>query len=108
MLPRDPQCLAPMCADVAIVQKSVGARQHGHSSRALATPIKHPTQAIEYGRAIGLRLQGLTYQLFGARQRALAADPDNKGLTATVAKFAPDISAPVPPPALEAAPRTSI
>ena len=41
-------------------------------------------------------------------QRALAADPDNKGLTATVAKFAPDISAPVPPPALEAAPRTSI
>ena len=43
-----------------------------------------------------------------AWQRALAADPDNKGLTATVAKFAPDISAPVPPPALEAAPRTSI
>ncbi len=39
---------------------------------------------------------------------ALAADPDNKGLTATVAKFAPDISAPAPPPALEVAPRTSI
>ena len=43
-----------------------------------------------------------------AWQRALAADPDNKGLNATLAKFAPDIRAPVPPPALEAAPRTSI
>jgi len=43
-----------------------------------------------------------------AWQRALAADPDNKGLAATVAKFAPDIRAPVPPPALEVAPRTSI
>ncbi len=43
-----------------------------------------------------------------AWQRALAADPDSKALTATVAKFAPDIRAPVPPAAREAAPRTSI
>ena len=53
----------------------------------------------------------VTGQHAGARaawQRALAADPDNKGLKATVAKYAPDIRAPVPPPALEAAPRTSI
>ncbi|MGB8694228.1 MAG: hypothetical protein WCD08_12030 [Steroidobacteraceae bacterium] len=43
-----------------------------------------------------------------AWQRALAADPDSKALTAAVAKFAPDIRAPVPPPARAAAPRTSI
>jgi Tfp pilus assembly protein PilF len=41
-------------------------------------------------------------------QRALAADPENPRLVATVAHFAPEISAPKPPPVLERAPRTSI
>ena len=41
-------------------------------------------------------------------QRALAADPENPRLAATVARFAPEISAPKPPPALETAPRTTI
>lgn len=40
--------------------------------------------------------------------RALTADPDNKLLGATVHRYAPTISAPIPPPALEPAPRTSI
>jgi tetratricopeptide (TPR) repeat protein len=43
-----------------------------------------------------------------AWQRALAADPDNKLLGATVQRYAPTIKAPKPPPALEPAPRTSI
>jgi len=43
-----------------------------------------------------------------AWQRALAADPDNAHLTMTVAHYAPNLAAPKPPPALEAAPRTSI
>jgi tetratricopeptide (TPR) repeat protein len=43
-----------------------------------------------------------------AWQRALAADPDNKLLTTTVKRYAPTLAAPKPPPALEAAPRTSI
>jgi tetratricopeptide (TPR) repeat protein len=43
-----------------------------------------------------------------AWQRALAADPENTRLTATVARFAPEISAPKPPPVLESAPRTTI
>ena len=43
-----------------------------------------------------------------AWQRALGADPDNKLLNATVHRYAPTITAPKPPPALEAAPRTSI
>jgi tetratricopeptide (TPR) repeat protein len=41
-------------------------------------------------------------------QRALTADPENPRLLATVAHYAPDISAPKPPPALESAPRTTI
>ena len=41
-------------------------------------------------------------------QRAIAADPENPRLVATVAHFAPEISAPKPPPVLEKAPRTSI
>jgi tetratricopeptide (TPR) repeat protein len=41
-------------------------------------------------------------------ERALAADPDNKLLTATIHRYAPTIKAPKPPPALEPAPRTSI
>jgi len=43
-----------------------------------------------------------------AWQRALAADPDNKTLAATVHRYAPTLTAPKPPPALEPAPRTSI
>jgi predicted Zn-dependent protease len=43
-----------------------------------------------------------------AWQRALAADPENKLLTTTVHHYAPTLSAPKPPPALEPAPRTSI
>lgn len=43
-----------------------------------------------------------------AWQRALAADPENPRLVATIAHFAPEIRAPKPPPVLEAAPRTSI
>ena len=43
-----------------------------------------------------------------AWQRALAADPDNKLLATTVHHYAPTLSAPKPPPALEPAPRTSI
>ena len=41
-------------------------------------------------------------------QRALAADPDNKLLATTVRHYAPTLTAPKPPPALEPAPRTSI
>ncbi len=41
-------------------------------------------------------------------RRALAADPENPRLATTVAHFAPDISAPKPPPVLETAPRTTI
>lgn len=41
-------------------------------------------------------------------QRALNADPDNKLLATTVHRYAPTLSAPKPPPALEPAPRTSI
>ena len=44
----------------------------------------------------------------GAWQRALAADPDNTRLAATAKRFIPGLAAPKPPPALEAAPRTSI
>jgi tetratricopeptide (TPR) repeat protein len=50
-------------------------------------------------------------QKAGARsawQRALAADPDNKLLATTVRHYAPTLSAPKPPPALEPAPRTTI
>ena len=43
-----------------------------------------------------------------AWQRALAADPENPRLATTIAHFAPDISAPKPPPVLETAPRTTI
>jgi Tfp pilus assembly protein PilF len=43
-----------------------------------------------------------------AWQRALAADPDNKLLVATAARYARDLSAPAPPPALEPASHTSI
>ena len=43
-----------------------------------------------------------------AWQRALAADPENKLLTATVKRYAPALAAPKPPPALEPARRTSI
>ena len=43
-----------------------------------------------------------------AWQRALAADPDNKLLATTVHRYAPTLTAPKPPPALEPAPRTSI
>jgi tetratricopeptide (TPR) repeat protein len=43
-----------------------------------------------------------------AWQRALAADPDNKTLAATVHRYAPTLTAPKPPPALEPAPRTAI
>ena len=43
-----------------------------------------------------------------AWQRALAADPDNKLLAATVRRYVPALKAPKPPPALEPAPRTSI
>ena len=43
-----------------------------------------------------------------AWQRALNADPDNKLLATTVHRYAPTLSAPKPPPALEPAPRTTI
>ena len=43
-----------------------------------------------------------------AWQRALDADPDNKLLASTVHRYAPTLTAPKPPPALEPAPRTSI
>ena len=43
-----------------------------------------------------------------AWRQALSADPDNKLLGATVKRYAPTITAPKPPPALERAPRTSI
>jgi Tfp pilus assembly protein PilF len=41
-------------------------------------------------------------------QRALAADPENPRLLATIKRYAPEISAPKPPPVLETAPRTTI
>ncbi len=43
-----------------------------------------------------------------AWQRALAADPENPRLAATVHRYAPGLSAPKPPPALEPAPLTTI
>jgi tetratricopeptide (TPR) repeat protein len=43
-----------------------------------------------------------------AWQRSLAADPDNPRLAAVVHRYAPALSAPKPPPALEPAPLTSI
>ncbi len=43
-----------------------------------------------------------------AWQRALAADPENPRLAATVHRYAPALSAPKPPPALEPAPLTTI
>jgi tetratricopeptide (TPR) repeat protein len=43
-----------------------------------------------------------------AWQRALAADPENKLLAATVHRYLPTLKAPKPPPALGPAPRTSI
>jgi tetratricopeptide (TPR) repeat protein len=43
-----------------------------------------------------------------AWRRALAADPENPRLAATVHRYAPALSAPKPPPALEPAPQTTI
>jgi tetratricopeptide (TPR) repeat protein len=43
-----------------------------------------------------------------AWQRALASDPENPRLTATVHRYVPALSAPKPPPALEPAPLTTI
>jgi tetratricopeptide (TPR) repeat protein len=41
-------------------------------------------------------------------RRALAADPDNTLLAATVKRYAPGLKAPVPPPATAPGPRTSV
>ena len=116
-LPRAEQLIRAALAaqpDNPAILDSLGWVQYRRGQSAAALPLLERAYRLLHDGDVGahwgeaLWSAGRKDAARAAWQRALTADPDNVLLTATVRRYAPTLSAPKPPPALEPAPHTSI